>query len=232
MKFTTLSVILLLSLTSVQAQVGIGTSTPDASAKLDVTSTNKGLLLPRMTGNQRDAIANPAVGLLIYCTNCGLNGGEPEYYNGHQWVNLIGGAALSATPAYTPGTLAYGGAIAYILVSGDAGYDPNVTHGLISATVDQGTATSGYASPGDHGIALAQNYRGGGYSDWRLPTMAELAKLYTNRVAIGGFDLSGVGYWSSDVINGSIQFIYFNNGSTGNTNNIWWEERVRAVRTF
>jgi hypothetical protein len=177
MKFTTLSVILLLSLTSVQAQVGIGTSTPDASAKLDVTSTNKGLLLPRMTGNQRDAIA-------------------------------------------------------YILVSGDAGYDPNVTHGLISATVDQGTATSGYASPGDHGIALAQNYRGGGYSDWRLPTMAELAKLYTNRVAIGGFDLSGVGYWSSDVINGSIQFIYFNNGSTGNTNNIWWEERVRAVRTF
>ena len=36
-----------------------------------------------------------------------------------------------------------------------------------------------------------------GHSDWYLPAVAELSVLYTNRVAIGGFDLSGVFYWSS-----------------------------------
>lgn len=72
------------------AQVGIGTASPDASAALEITSTTKGLLPPRMTAFQRDAIANPAQGLMIYCTNCGTNG-EPQYYNGLSWVNLIGG---------------------------------------------------------------------------------------------------------------------------------------------
>lgn len=72
------------------AQVGIGTASPDASAALEITSTTKGLLPPRMTAFRRDAIANPAQGLMIYCTNCGTNG-EPQYYNGLSWVNLIGG---------------------------------------------------------------------------------------------------------------------------------------------
>jgi len=50
------------------AQVGVGTSAPDASAKLDVSSTEKGFLLPRMTTTQRDLISSPANGLLIYNT--------------------------------------------------------------------------------------------------------------------------------------------------------------------
>jgi len=50
------------------AQVGIGTSTPDGSAKLDVNSTDKGFLPPRLTTAQRDQINLPAVGLMIYNT--------------------------------------------------------------------------------------------------------------------------------------------------------------------
>lgn len=46
--------------------VGVGTTTPDASAQLDITSTNKGLLPPRMTTAQRDAILNSANGLMIF----------------------------------------------------------------------------------------------------------------------------------------------------------------------
>src|SRR2546423_150243 len=48
---------------------GIGTATPDASSLLDVISTSKGILIPRMTKAQRDLIASPVEGLLIYQTN-------------------------------------------------------------------------------------------------------------------------------------------------------------------
>ncbi len=51
------------------AQTGIGTTTPDASAKLDISSTTKGLLAPRMTAAQKTAISLPANGLLIYQTD-------------------------------------------------------------------------------------------------------------------------------------------------------------------
>jgi uncharacterized protein (TIGR02145 family) len=69
--------------------VGIGTSTPNSSAQLEINSTNKGFLPPRMTASQRQAIANPAAGLMIWCTNCGKFG-EWQGYNGYSWVNLSG----------------------------------------------------------------------------------------------------------------------------------------------
>jgi uncharacterized protein (TIGR02145 family) len=87
----TLGLIALL-LSNVNAQIGIGTNTPDASAALDITSTNKGVLLPRMTGTQRDLISTPVQGLMIFCTNCG-NNGELQVYNGSAWTNFVGGAA-------------------------------------------------------------------------------------------------------------------------------------------
>jgi hypothetical protein len=49
--------------------VGIGTTAPVASAKLQVESTTQGFLPPRMTNAQRLAIASPAVGLMVYCTD-------------------------------------------------------------------------------------------------------------------------------------------------------------------
>jgi hypothetical protein len=55
--------------TGVYAQTGIGTTTPDASAKLDISSTTKGLLAPRMTAAQKTAISLPATGLLVYQTD-------------------------------------------------------------------------------------------------------------------------------------------------------------------
>lgn len=64
------------------AQVGIGTTTPNASAVLDITSTTKGLLLPRMTQVQRTTIAAPATGLLVYQID-GTSG--YYYYNGVAW---------------------------------------------------------------------------------------------------------------------------------------------------
>jgi hypothetical protein len=65
--FTFITFISLVTTASAQ-NVGIGTPTPNPSAQLDITSTNKGLLLPRMTSFSRSLIINPANGLMVYDT--------------------------------------------------------------------------------------------------------------------------------------------------------------------
>ena len=78
---------------SAQAQTGIGTTTPNVSAMLDVTSTTKGLLLPRMTAAQRTAVEAPATSLIVYQTD-----GEPGFYyfNGFQWASLTTNQTVSS----------------------------------------------------------------------------------------------------------------------------------------
>ncbi len=71
--------------TTMFAQVGIGTTTPAATSLLDVTSTSKGFLVPRMTSTQKSAISSPATGLLVYQTD-GTAGFY--YYTGSAWVIL------------------------------------------------------------------------------------------------------------------------------------------------
>ena len=57
------------------AQVGIGTTSPSVAAALDVTSTTKGFLPPRMTAAQRVNIPAPTpAGLIIWCSDCGTSG--------------------------------------------------------------------------------------------------------------------------------------------------------------
>ena len=88
MKSKFISLLALLSLFSIEIKaqsIGINNPTPDASAALDVVSTTKGLLTPRMTKAQRDLIASPATGLLIYQTD-----DTPGHYvyNGTAWTPL------------------------------------------------------------------------------------------------------------------------------------------------
>ena len=101
--FTVLALVVFTATT--YAQVGIGTTNPNTSAALDITSTTKGLLPPRMTYAQRQAISSPATGLMIYCTDCGA-GGQAQVYNGTAWVNMIGGEATNQPPTVASTTAA------------------------------------------------------------------------------------------------------------------------------
>ena len=66
------------------AQVGIGTSAPHASAVLEVQSTQKGLLIPRMSSTDRNAITSPATGLLIFNSTTS----SFQYYTGASWAEI------------------------------------------------------------------------------------------------------------------------------------------------
>ncbi|MEO7265640.1 MAG: hypothetical protein ABIW38_12035 [Ferruginibacter sp.] len=83
-----------------QSAVGIGTASPNTSAMLDVTSTTKGFLMPRLTSAQRTAIATPAAGLTVYETTTS----SVWVYNGTTWVQLASGGA---SPWTTSGSNIY-----------------------------------------------------------------------------------------------------------------------------
>lgn len=89
---------------SLNAQTGVAISaadnpTADPSAMLDVSSTSKGALVPRMTTAQRDAISSPSVGLLVYNTTTN----EFNFYNGTAWVT--GTTGQSSSDAYGTSSL-------------------------------------------------------------------------------------------------------------------------------
>jgi hypothetical protein len=103
MKNTFFVILLLIELsitTNSQAQVRIGIMTADPSAQLDVTSTSKGFLPPRMTTTERDAISSPASGLVIFNTSTN----SLEYKSSSGWIQLTAvtptsiGAIGTATP--------------------------------------------------------------------------------------------------------------------------------------
>jgi hypothetical protein len=128
------------------AQVGINIETPDASAALDITSTTGGLLVPRMTKDDRGFIDTPATGLMIYQTD-----GTPGFYyfNGTSWEGYYSQAEVDALiaaldariTALEPavGDLYQGGVVFYILEEGDTDYVAGETHGLVAAMSDYAT---------------------------------------------------------------------------------------------
>ena len=116
---------------SLNAQTGIGTATPDPSAKLDVTSTTQGFLPPRMTSAQRQNIATPAAGLMVYQTDgtAGL-----YYYSGSAWLYIINNTT-NVLPITNGGTGTTTG-------TGTGSVVLNTSPTLVSPTIGNATATS------------------------------------------------------------------------------------------
>ena len=224
---------------------GIGTTTPAASALLDVSSTTKGFLPPRMNTGQRNAIATPDAGLAIYNTSTKAF----QVFNGTSWssnVHYIGEN--------------YGGGIVFYV------YD-NGQHGLIAAPADlngglgikwfcctyantraKANGVGGGLKNTSQIVALQAQYSGNivnaanicfeysptvdnvTYGDWYLPSKHELNLLYLQKAVVGGF--ANLPYWSStegDDINAWSHYFGSNIVVLDNKNYFYL---VRAIRSF
>jgi hypothetical protein len=171
---TLLAAVLLTATT--YAQIGINNENPDASAALDITSTTGGLLIPRMTETQRDAISPAATGLMIYQTD-GTAGFY--YYNGSSWdtyysknevdtiLTNLQNQIIDVTPKV--GDRYQGGIIFYILQSGDLGYVEGETHGLIAAyDAVQGTTEFDWGYGGELGFDTGTAIGTGRANTWAI----------------------------------------------------------------
>jgi uncharacterized protein (TIGR02145 family) len=90
-----------------------------------------------MTGAQRATITSPAQGLMIYCTDCGISG-EPQYYDGTQWKNLIGGTATTSTARVTIGTQVWATVNLDVTTYSDGTAIPEVTNATAWAALTTG----------------------------------------------------------------------------------------------
>ena len=121
----------------VEGKVGVGTNAPAPSALMELTSTTNGVLLPRMTRIQRNAIASPAEGLMVYCLNCGISGSLSIFTNG-SWMTFSPcaiAAPAAGSPVMSQGQIIWN----WLPVSGAAGYKWNSTADYETA-IDMNTA--------------------------------------------------------------------------------------------
>lgn len=145
------------SATAQTGSVGIGVAVPNSSAALDISSTTKGLLPPRMTQTQRDAIATPAEGLIVYQTD-----NTPGIYQrtAAGWVRMVAdnlGDHTATTNLNLNGKLLTGAAAATVglgvdasgnvQVPGNTGVGITATNKLDVATAARTTANHPTARP-------------------------------------------------------------------------------------
>lgn len=183
---------------SIAQNIGIGTSSPHASAALEIKDSTKGILIPRMTMVQRNAIANPAEGLMVYQTDSTKGF---WFYQSNKW-NRINHSDQSKS--HYLGEY-FGGGIIFHLNNDSSG----VGHGLIvsiknltnasgviwgceDSTLNNISKWNGQLNTLEtvRGCGLntaagvCTNYRAGGFTDWFLPSVEEWKLLFQNSYEI------------------------------------------------
>jgi len=221
---------------AVNGKLGVGVTSPNASSVVEISSTTKGFLPPRLTSAQIAAISSPAAGLMVYNTTFN----KPNYFNGTNWLNFDGSVAFPQV-----GTYYEGGIVVYV--------DGTGQHGLIATQTDQlynywgcigtligasGTAlytgddnTALIVTCGDsHAAHKCDTLQLNGKTDWYLPAIDELTEIYNQRAYLGTFQ--SYYYWSSTEIDaGTSRALIFPGGSQ-NTLSKNYNGYVRCMRQF
>ena len=190
------------------AQVGIGTATPAASAKLDVSSTTQGFLPPRMTTTQRDAIVSPATGLVIFNTTTN----SLETKNSSGWVSLS--SSFVALPTIVIGTQQWMSKNLDVAFYRNGDVIPQVT----DQTAWAGLATGAWCyfnNDSTQGTKFGKLYnwyavndpRGLAPQGWHIPSSTEtLTLIYTlggNSVAGAKMKEAGTVTWTTSTAGGN-----------------------------
>ncbi len=155
------------------AQVGINadSTAADPSAGLDVKFSDKGVLIPRLTCEQRNAIRNPVEGLMVYCTNCSPDGtGVVSLFQGGIWKTIdlhceTPDTAIAGIHIPEPNQIIWNWNNSLITL----GYKWNTTNDYASA-IDMGTSltkTEPGLNPNTTYVRYVWSYNECGYS---LPT--------------------------------------------------------------
>lgn len=227
---------------TLHAQVGVGTVSPAASAQLDVQSTSKGLLIPRMLDSERTGISSPATGLLVYQTN---GSAGFYYFDGTTWKPLHSGDALGFTATKNALTVNASGSITNLNQEYADGTGLNVVTGTytvpetgvyrVSAVVNYSTTTAVSISLGA-GVDPTINLRANGATTkltGNFPLLnVNVVLVLTLRAILG----SGTVVLSGDVplTAGDVMDLYYeadglsvnlNLGSSGAPNGIVWSMR-------
>jgi hypothetical protein len=182
---------IVLAFTQAQAQsVGIAAtaSTPDASSILDVKSTTKGMLIPRMTTTEKNAIPAKATGLMVYDNT--LN--QFSYWNGTAWVNVAGGSGAASQWTTNGNNIYY-----------DVG-NVGINRTNPSANLDVLGSFRYQPFGGSPAVGKIMTSDANGYATWELPS-------YANTWTSDGF---GNSYHTS--LTGKV-FVGNNNGSGDNS---------------
>lgn len=189
--------------------VGINTATPDASAALQVDGTRQGVLVPRMTQTERDAIVSPAEGLMLYntTTHC-LN-----MWNATQWIEFCSTTPPCSTPP-APSVISNSPACFGTSLTLNASWGPGATYiwtgpgGFYSTTEDP---TINPLTPADTGTYTVRVFVAGCYSENTSHHVVGVPNPYTavanfanTRYDAGSFVVGNKGY----VVGGQSTSVY------------------------
>ena len=249
---TTFNITLFLFFTfyNLNAQVGIGTITPDASAILDLESTTQGFLPPRMTRLEMLDITSPAEGLVVYLTDKKTLG----VFTGTEWMDMNGNVlSIEIGDLYAGGIIFYldgsGGGKVCAKTSQSSGikWAKNAYNKTTVPTPGATSTTDGSANTdaiiaqtlapaaNTYAAGLCRLYSApndGGLYDWYLPSKDELNLIYINLANPGILsNLSGNHWSSTENAYNSAESQSLSSGNQG-IGGKYQDRDVRAVRAF